>query len=121
MFLLSICVLITLWYLIDTTKESIYKKDIYGFILISLYVYVYLNTPEIQDESQVLNRFEYVFSLYPAVAYYMILFPQSIFIPLHELFPELPDYLAERAIVVFSYVGLVFLLLMLFFVRFSHF
>ena len=85
-----------------------------------VYLIIYLNTPTIQEESHILNRFEYVFSLYPVAAYYMILFPKSIFIPLHELFPDLPDYLAERAIIVFSYVGLVVLLAVVIGIYFLH-
>ena len=89
-------------------------------MLILVYLIIYLNTPSMHEDAQILNKFNYVFSLYPVMAYFMILFPKSIFIPLHELFPDLPDYLAERAIIVFSYASLVALLLMLVFVKLSH-
>ena len=112
--LLSILFLcITAWYLFKTPYTAIYKQSIYAFALMVIYLFVYLNTPYVQGEEETVNRYVYLFTFYPPMAYYMILFPQSVLLPLHHFFPNLPEYLAERAMVVLAYMGLIFLLLVL--------
>ena len=78
-----------------------------------IYIFVYLNTPYVQGEEKTVNRYVYFFTFYPLVAYYMILFPKSVFLSLHHFFPDLPEYIAEHAIVILAYMGLIFLLLVL--------
>lgn len=102
---------ISLWYIFKTSYVSIHKQSIYAFVLMLVYIIVYLGTDAVQGMYEPLGRYVYVFTFYPPMAYFIILFPRSVLVPLHQFFPNLPEYLAERAMVVLAYMGLVFLLL----------
>ncbi|MCF6244147.1 MAG: hypothetical protein L3J43_03870 [Sulfurovum sp.] len=96
---------------------SVSGQSIYAFVLMIIYIIVYLNTPYV-GESAPIQRYTYIFTYFPLLMYYMILFPDSVLIPSKAFFPNLSDSLAMKANSIFAWVGL---LLMLFLLLGLHF
>jgi hypothetical protein len=78
-----------------------------------MYIIQYRYTPLLEEEHSISSRYLYIFTWYPLASYYIILFPQSVLVPIREFFPELKDRLAEKATVVVAWVGLHVMLVLL--------
>jgi len=96
------------------------QQSIYVCVLMLLYIVIYLNTPYIQGEDSVITRYVYIFSYFPMVAYYIILFPHSVLIPTKEFFPNLPDRLAIDATIVIAWAGLIIMFFLLLGVKYFY-
>ena len=96
------------------------QQSIYAFVLMLFYIVIYLNTPYIQGEDSVITRYVYIFSYFPMVAYYIILFPHSVLIPTKEFFPNLSDHLAIDATIVIAWAGLIIMFFLLLGVRYFY-
>ena len=114
MFELSILIAITIYYLYSIREDFYIKKQyIYLFIVMIVYMTLYLYAPFLQEKHSIGSRYLYIFIWYPIASYFIILFPHSILVPIHDFFPELDDRLAEKATVVVAWVGLHIMLLLL--------
>jgi len=114
MFELSVFIVITVYYLYDIREDFYIKKQyIYLFIIITIYMILYLHAPFLQEKHSIGSRYLYVFIWYPLVSYFIILFPHSVLVPIHDFFPGLNDKLAEKTTIAVAWVGLHVMLLLL--------
>ena len=112
MILCGVFTLISLWYVYKTSYTCIPKQSIYAFVLMVLYGIVYFTTPYINDYAPV-QRYTYIFSTFPLIMYYIILFPHSVLIPTKAFFPKLSDHLAVDATIIMAWVGFLSMFILL--------
>jgi len=95
-----------------TSSKHIATQSMYAFVLMLVYIGLYLSTADLQVHTP-MQRYRYVFTYFPLFAYYMILFPRCVLIPTQEFFPKLSDRLAIDATIVMSWIGLLFMVVLL--------
>ena len=114
MFELIVFIVITVYYFYSIREDFYIKKQyIYLVIVMVVYMTLYLYTPFLQEKHSIGSRYLYIFTWYPVASYFIILFPHSVLVPIHDFFPKLNDRLAEKATVVVAWVGLHVMLLLL--------
>jgi len=104
MVLVVLFVIISLWYIYETSYSQISKQSYYAFILMLIYMVIYLNIPYMKEYTFV-QRYTYIFKYFPLIAYYMVLFPHSVMIPTKEFFPNLSDRLVIDATTILAWLG----------------
>lgn len=119
MVLVVLFVIISLWYIYETSYSQIPRQSYYAFVLMLIYMVIYLNIPYMKEYTFV-QRYTYIFKYFPLITYYIILFPHSVVIPTKEFFPNLSDRLAIDATIILAWIGFFFMFTLLVGVNFFY-